>query len=479
MNARTVFGLGCTLALAACVENPDQETESDTAATTNVESSTSGATTSDTSSSSGSTSEDASTSSTSVEPTTSGTTATPTTSGTTTGTSETTENVSDPTTMGDPCEEGATPECCEVDPEFPDCAPTGCLAPEAYVQCDQFDMLEKGDGLAPFNALGLGCPGTDASNGVVITDYAFQSDALLAWQITRGFGNYHINNDPQAPLLYNGQSIPKLDENDKPIEGEYILESDTILLLSTGELPDPDNGYITGLGDQAGNGENNNPDNPNELPSPMADLCGSNGGQCGTPFEDCDGENDCSDTITGPWEEAGGNPNDKLWFEFTADVPQETTGYSFRLAFWTSEWPNFVNLPEFNDIFIGWQVSEAYTGNTIYMQDPDDANKVVSVNVTTLDPYFADGGFACLPKFAPNCAQPPALSGTGFSKHAGTNWLTVRAPVVAGEQDVQFGFFIADMNDSLFATTVALDSWHWECEGCTLGAPGSCGVLFE
>ncbi len=473
----TVFSLGFALSLGCNGTTGETETDSE-AGTTTPSASTSSSSTSGTSSTGPSETTETPTTTTG-EPETSTTTGEPETS-TTTGetTSETTENISDgSTTVADPCEgagDDPPPECCEQQPEFPGCVPEGCQAPETYVQCDEYDTLDKLDGLAVFNVLGLGCPGTDATDGIVITDYSHQYANPVGFELVRGYGDYHIDGDPQLPLLYNGQSVPKLDDNNEPIEGEYSMESDTILLLSTGKLEGVENGYLSGLTGQAGNGDNGNSDTPEELPDPMSNLCGSNSGDCGTPFQDCDGVHDCSDSVEAPWAVANGNPNDMQWLEFTVDVPLNVTGYAFRFAFWTSEWPAFVGSQQFNDMVIGWQVSEVYTGNTLYFPDPENADKALTLNVTTLDPHFEGDGFACLPKFAPNCAEPPQLEGTGFEKHAGTNWMTVRGPVASGEEDVQFGFFIADMSDSILATTVALDSWHWECEGCTLGE--SCGA---
>jgi hypothetical protein len=300
----------------------------------------------------------------------------------------------------------------------------------------------------------------------MITDYALKSNNPVAWEIIRGYGDGHINGDPQMPLFYSGRQIPKLDDENKPIEGEFVMKSNSFVLLSTGSLPSPDmNGIITDLEDQKFNGNNGNLDTPKKLPSPMTHECE---GTCATPFSECeDGADDCSDSLEGQWT-LNPDPNDMIWAEFTTMVPQDVTGYGYQFAFFSSEWPAYVGTP-FIDLFIGWQVNEAYTGNVTYLPGADGPEVM---SITTLNDYFLTDGFACTPNNN-NCDKPPELAGTGFSEHAATRWLSVNAPVTP-ETELHVMFFLADISDANFASQVALDSWHWQCEGCTLGA--DCGV---
>lgn len=327
------------------------------------------------------------------------TTALPTTS------DETSSTGDEVTTRGDDTTEGAE-----------------CEAPGRLNVCDE------GEDVDPFHALGLNCPG-GPTNSVKIENAKFTSQKV-AYTVARGFGTAV---DPNAPdkLLFG------------PREGEKLL------IVSTGQVGALNSdGVLVETASQYNNNNNFNPDLPNELPAPMSPKVGSNEGQGGTPFEKCDGVNDCSDSIDPNWVLGNGDPNDLLFASFDITVPGGTYGFEFDVAYFSSEYPEFVG-KKFNDMFIGWSTSEAYTGNvTFYQEQP--------FTVTSLAVAMEQSGYVM---------TAPELAGTGFEGYGSTGWTTVSAPAVPAET-FTFAIAIMDMGDSNKATVAVLDRWRWSCQGC-------------
>jgi hypothetical protein len=373
-------------------------------------------------------------------------------------TTTTTPVPTDPT--GDPSSDpGSEPTATDSDPATSDettitgdattddtsTGDAACEAPGLLIVCD------KGDDVDPFHAMGLGCEGAP-ENTLKISDEKLVSK-VVAYRVARGFG---AAEDPDAPgeLLF------------RPREGEKFL------IVSTGQVTPPgDDGVVIESEPQYDNDNNFNADNPNALPAPMSPLEGSNNGQGGTPFLDCDGAGDCSDSISPNWLLGNQDPNDLLFGSFTITVPGGTYGFNFDLAYFSSEYPEFVG-EKFNDMFIGWSTSEAYTGNVTFFDDQP-------FTVTALAEEMEQSGFIM---------DDPALEGTGFEGHGSTGWTTVSAPVVPGET-FTFAFAIMDMGDSSKATAAVLDNWRWSCKGCvpievdplcgTEGHPKCCGLCVE
>ena len=138
-------------------------------------------------------------------------------------------------------------------------------------------------------------------------------------------------------------------------------------------------------------------------------------------------------------------------------VPDGVHGYLFDFAFFSSEWPVYVD-SQYNDQFIVWSTSDTYVGNLTFIND-------APLTITALD---AAGGFA----FTNNAQE---LAGTGYEQHAATDWLMARGSAEPGET-FQLTFFLADLGDSILASAVALDNFRWECEGCIPSEPESCGI---
>ena len=315
-----------------------------------------------------------------------------------------------------------------------------CPGMDDYIVCDQ----NTSDW---YKAFGLGCS-DDPSNAVVIQSPMMNSNNPSAWRIAKGFGTYQVNNK----LLYS------------PREGESFL------MVSTGVIAAP-NGQgvvVEAFASQEGNGDNGN-DNSDSLPPPLSHLRGSNNGAGGTPFMNCDGVNDCSDTLYDNWILGSEDPNNKLWFSFKAQVPDLVKSYSFNFAYFSSEWPWWVDTT-FNDLFIAWQVSEAYTGNVTFIDGQP-------LTVTALDPYLSTDGYS---------DNEPQLQGTGFEGNAGSNWFGANQNVTPGEV-LSMTFFIADMGDEILATLAIVDNFRWQCDECIpiddpkcLGEvpdPKCCGVI--
>jgi len=341
------------------------------------------------------------------------------------------------------------------------CTHESCQAPSKYIGCDSGTD-------DPFNAIGLNCDG-DETNSIQATNTVFSFNNNSAWRIASGFGTFTdpnaADNQPFDDLLYGARPVWKTDPDTlEPIIGDPLMPSSSFLMMSTGTISAPQNGVVTEAhGSQASNGHNGNNDDGNP-PAPMLIQDGSNNGNGGDPFKDCDGMGDCSDTIQKQWELTN-DANDSMYMKFDVEVPEGTFGYNFSVVFHSSEWPTYVETI-FNDLFIGWQTAEVYTGNTTFLPDPDEMTKGLPMTITALDPYLSTTGFS---------NNEPQLAGTGFEGNAGSDWIQVKAGVSPLET-VQVVFYIADMGDSILATQVIIDNFHWDCDGCNLQILGGCGL---
>ncbi|MBL9101453.1 MAG: DUF4215 domain-containing protein [Myxococcales bacterium] len=368
--------------------------------------------------------------------------------------------------MGEQCDDGNQVDGGPNDFCKNDCTvfvPPQCQAPADYVVCDEnINLADKADKTNALKAMGI-C-NDQPSNSVVVTNYSFDSPTNAAWQVAKGFGSYTYDHDmdPATPnqLLYS------------PREGGSFL------MISTGNIKAPNNQGIVveNANSQGGNGDNGNPDAPDTLPLPLHQQVGSNNGAGGTPFIGCDGTNDCSDTLAPQWQIAN-NPNDKLFFKFNMKVPEGTFGYTFDFVFCSSEWPTYVNT-SFNDLLIVWQRDpspdnpnadppvDPYTGNVTFIPNPNDPTKGLPLTITALDPYYDGPGYTF---------NEPQLTGTGFETRACSDWFTAKGGVQPGA-DVEIGFFLADMGDSILATAALIDNFRWDCEGCVPSEVDDCGV---
>ena len=320
---------------------------------------------------------------------------------------------------GEQCDDGNNEngDGCEGNCTLP--KPPACPNEETAEKCD-------GDTTFWYQAMEMGCS-EDPETTPVIFDENLSSNNPNAWRIAKGFGTYM----EMGELLY------------KPQGGESFL------MISTGVIAQPNaQGIVTETsGSQGGNGDNQN-DSSDSLPPPIVVDNGSNNGNGGTPFDMCDGVGDCSDSLEDAWNLGSGDPNNKLYMTWKSDVPDLVESYSFNFAYFSSEYPSWVDTT-FNDLVIAWQTSEAYTGNVTFIGDQP-------LTVTSLAPYLGGDGYS---------GNEPQLAGTGFEGNAGTDWFSVNQNVVAGET-LTMTIMIADMGDTALATLGILDNFHWNCEAC-------------
>ncbi|HFE46706.1 MAG TPA: DUF4215 domain-containing protein [Nannocystis exedens] len=306
-----------------------------------------------------------------------------------------------------------------------DCTPTPdpvCQEPDTYMSCDS--NLNKADALAPFQAIGLQCS-DKVNEAIQISNTNFASPDEDAWQILKGFGTYM----EMGELLYSAR------------------EGESYVMLSSGTISAPNGqGIVTeNPGSQTGNGGNDNPDDNAFLPGY-------------TPNDDDSG------VLQPQWQKGGNNPGDKIYFSFKTKTPGGVEGYAIDFAFFSSEWPTWVDTT-YNDLFVAWQVHEDFTGNISTIGD-------LPTTITALHPHWTDkpipGGKNCNnygsngPGFS---CDEPQLAGTGFEGHAATTWVRINQPVTENS-DLELFFFMADMGDTALASAVILDRFRFSCDKC-------------
>jgi len=306
-----------------------------------------------------------------------------------------------------------------------------CMAPAKMIPCD--------DGEDPFKALGLGCS-DDPTVAIPIKNPVVMAPDKASFRVATRFGSAPDPKDPDKPAW-------------APKEGKRFL------VIGTGRFPalQPD-GALVENNNQDSEG-NNNPDELTQLPGVMKYQRGSNNGQGGTPFMNCDGKHDCSDTLEGQWMlEPDNVANDVLYMAFNVTVPQGTHGYLFDFVFFSEEYPHYVGTT-FNDMFVVWSTSETFTGNVTFIENQP-------LTVTALD------------KFMTIEPGDPRLDGTGFpgdDEGAATEWFTAKASAEPGET-FTIAISIFDMGDAVWDTVGILDNFRWDCQGCEPSEVNDCGV---
>ena len=283
----------------------------------------------------------------------------------------------------------------------------GCAAP-IHNPCD--------DDMDPWHAIGVNCP----NEYTITTAYTGHADALYVHTGQLG--------------TYNPATYP-------------TLEGDKMVILSSGTAQD-----LTIPGDYASTSLPGN--DPLNLPPPLTPNPVDNG-----LMTDCIdnpaliGMGDCSNTIQEQWSQGNG-AYDYAEMRMTGQVPGGATGFSYNLAFFSTEYPGFYQ-SSFNDMYIAWLESEKWTGNVSF----DEMGAPISLNAGFLDYKDAPNPYDCQ---APCTA--PELQGTAMEGHAGTKWLTTSAGVEPGE-DFTIVFAIFDLSDNILDSVVILDNFSWNCEG--------------
>lgn len=300
-----------------------------------------------------------------------------------------------------------------LDPEDNDTDDWPGACPEGACSCPSDDHEPcDGDTDDLLAAMGLGCPGEAEIDGST-------RGAEKSRQTRAGFG------DAGAFAPTEGERFAVLSTGRVSELGKKTPNSD---------FPD----FPTYCNRDVGNSN----DIGKQLPSPMdAEPAGG----------DCEddptliGTGDCSGSIAQQLSE-GGSIEDYSELRFTARVPAGVTSVSYDFAFFSTEYPSYVG-EEFNDMFVGWLESEAWTGNISF----DDQNNPISVNAGFLDYRDDDRNL-------------PELAGTCMRGHGATKWLTTTASVEPGEE-IEMVFAIFDQSDSSLDSAVFLDNWQWGCEG--------------
>jgi len=323
-----------------------------------------------------------------------------------------------------------------------------CLLAQQHEPCD----ADSNDAL---HAMGLNCTSLgdmwiNNNNAVTVTDLNFQAPppmgATRSWQVAKSYGTF-IDPNTNKPFW-------------SPREGEKLL------MISTGLLPTP-NGQGAVLiddGDVYGDTAFGGVWDSDVMPPPMS---AENGSPDPMGYTNCDGINDCSNTILEQWDLGFGNAEDKMWFSFKLKAPAiadgdvaDANGYTFDFAYFSAEFPEYVD-SQFNDIFVVWQNSVDYTGNVTFINGQP-------MTVTALWPIDFPG-------------DSPELAGTGhvddgfFSDGGATSWYKATGGIKPGETFL-LAFAVFDMGDSSFDTTALIDNWQWDCEGCVPNEVMSCGI---
>ncbi len=282
-----------------------------------------------------------------------------------------------------------------------------CTIPE-HQPCDN----ATGD---PFLAMGLGCPGELAVQTTV-------TGPPGAIGVRTAFGSTATFN-PREGASY------------AVIGSGFVTDLDmTTPGGDSNQQPTHCNDDLGGQWDVGGN-----------LPAPL--RVNNVGGDC-TSDPGLLGTGDCSNTIADQFNQ-GNSANDYVELRIDVDVPIDVVSLSYDFAFFSTEYPYYFN-SEYNDMYVGWLESEAWTGNISF----DAVGNPISLNAGFLD-YRDDGGN--LPEFAGTCMR----------QHAGTGWLSTNAGVVPGER-ITVAFAIFDLSDSILDSYVFLDNFQW---GCEPGAP--------
>jgi len=320
-------------------------------------------------------------------------------------------------TTGGPDSDGATSSTGTTEPPieppvvfdfgaFPDVG-AFCGAPSP-VSCDDEDD-------DPWHAMGLNCAGGPQVDG------SFTGDAEQLYVHQGNFGT--------------SDAFP-------PREGEKFA------ILSSGVAEQ----MVTTVGGtiSTGMGGGNLPD----LPPPMTRTeVSPGGGDTCTDNPALVGTGDCSNTVEVQYSQ-GGTANDLAVLSLSAEVPENTFGFTYDFAFFSVEYPVYYQ-SQFNDMYVAWLESEGWTGNISF----DEFGSPISLNAGFLDYKDAPNTTDC-----PAPCVAPELAGTAAQGHAGTRWLTTNAPVVPGET-IEVFFAIFDLSDSSLDSAVLLDNWIWTCEG--------------
>ena len=283
----------------------------------------------------------------------------------------------------------------------PACAP-------APVTCDDQD-----DDL--WHALGLNCEGGPTIDGTTA------GDPLAFFVHTGNLGTFE---PPPFP----------------PREG------DKFVIMSSGVAEE-----LTMVGAEPSTGHEGN-DPAFDLPPPLDVVAVSRTEDCADDST-LVGTGDCSNSLEAQWSQGSG-AYDYAEMRINAQVPEGIVGFSYSLAMFSTEYPDYYQT-QYNDMYIAWLESEAWTGNISF----DAMGNPISLNAAFLAYKDAPNPFDC-----PEPCTAAELAGTAAQGHASTTWLSTEVGVNPGE-NIEVVFAIFDMSDQVLDSMVLLDNWQWTCEG--------------
>lgn len=302
----------------------------------------------------------------------------------------------------------------------------------------KFDDAAPCEGVSdPFKAIGLGCPTTPIAGEFV------DADEPSSYRVAAQFGNAYW----------------------------VAREGAQLLALTTGSLPIPDaNGHLFLVAGSAQPGVDNAGQNGDDLPPPIYPFPGS---ASGTPFQDCDGENDCSYSLPFIW--VNGTAADMITLGFSVTAPADAAGFALDVAWLSAEFPERAEVSD-GDLAIVWVISEGFTGNLATVEG-------AALTAESVRSYVVEGQLV---------GDHPSLAATGFDGVEGAacdygwavypscprggalDWTALRGPAGPGET-IAVTIALMDRQDPFADTTLLLDAWRWTCEPCVPGS--TCGLL--
>lgn len=225
------------------------------------------------------------------------------------------------------------------------------------------------------------------------------------------------------------------------------MESEAILVLSTGALPDT--GKVGEVNVEPGAGEFSPTDNENPDGVALPDSV--------------DAE------LLGP--AFGGQADDLLWFTFDATVPPGVRGYTIRVGFLSAAYPEDLDV-DVGDLFVWWHESEAFIGNLATWQGRP---ATVSGLGDRMHEFAGDHPMLLRTGMDGTTGELCEVEGENVNCPVGatTGWMELRGPAEAGET-IHIVAALLDQGALDRDTLVTLDGFEWICGGCTPGE--TCGL---
>jgi len=278
----------------------------------------------------------------------------------------------------------------------------------------------------PFAAMGVGCDG-----GAVITTEAVGSASAIGVRTGLGSTNTWAPTEGERFAVIGSGFVDQLDSEPPSYSDPFDLEFEL-------DFPSFCNDDLDGLENNIESG----PLDPGTIPAPIVAM----------PVGDSDctddptlvGLGDCSNTLDGQLGQ-GTSVNDYTALRMEMVVPADAESLSYDFAFFTTEYPAYLG-SQYNDLFVGWVESEAWTGNVSF----DTAGNPISLNAAFFDLTDAGG-------------NAPELAGTCMRYHGATRWLTSTTAVNPGET-IELVFAVFDLSDSILDSYAFVDNVRWGCD---------------